>query len=86
MGCNDELKDIDIKNRKRYYFDDIIKIKNSDLDNILINEKSYENILVYNISNKTLIGAKPMCIRFDKVDGFVKVKNVTSFKTGLDTL
>ena len=31
-----------------YYFDDIIKLENFDFDNILFNEKSYENILVQN--------------------------------------
>ena len=31
-----------------------------DLDNILIDEYSQENILVYNISYKTLIGTKPL--------------------------
>ena len=40
---------------------------------ILINEISYENILVYNISYKTLIGAKPLRIRFDRIDGFIRV-------------
>ena len=29
--------------------------------------------MIYNISYKTLIGAKPLCIRFDKVDGFIGV-------------
>ena len=29
--------------------------------------------MVYNISYKTLIGAKPMRIKFDKVDGFIRV-------------
>ena len=29
--------------------------------------------MVYNISFKTLIGAKPLCIRFDKVDGLIRV-------------
>ena len=29
--------------------------------------------MVYGISYKTLIGAKSFCIRFDKVDGFIKV-------------
>ena len=33
--------------------------------------KSYENILVYNISQKSLIDSKPQ-IRFDKLDGFDK--------------
>ena len=31
--------------------------------------KSYENVLVYNISYKTLIGTKPWRYRFDKLDG-----------------
>ena len=34
-----------------------------DFDNILINERSYKNILAYNISYKTLIGAKRLRIR-----------------------
>ena len=39
MERKDELKDIDIKNRTCCYFDDIIKIEDFDLDNILKNEK-----------------------------------------------
>ena len=39
MESNDKLKEIDIKNSKWYYFDDIIIIENFDLDNILIREK-----------------------------------------------
>ena len=31
-----------------YYFDDIIKIEGFDLDNTLIDEQFYENILIYN--------------------------------------
>ena len=38
-----------------------------------MDEKSHENILDCDISCKTLIGAKPLPIRFDKVDGFVRV-------------
>ena len=53
MKSNDELKEIDLKSRTCYYFDDIIKIEDFDFDNILIDEKSYGNILVYNISYKT---------------------------------
>ena len=32
MESNDELKEIDIKNRTCYYFDDIIKIEDFDFD------------------------------------------------------
>ena len=47
---NNELKKVSVKNRACYYFDDIIKIEDFDFDNILLDGKSYENILIYNIS------------------------------------
>ena len=69
-----------------------------NLDNILTDGKSYKNILLYNISYKTLIDAKPLRIRFNKIDGFVRVydgtsyvvlfesKNMTPFTAGSDIL
>ena len=45
MESNDKLEEIDIKNGMRYYFDGIIKIKDFSFGNILIAEKSQENIL-----------------------------------------
>ena len=69
-------KKINIKNRTCYYFDDIIKIEDLNLHNILIDEKSYKNISFYNISYN-LIDAKPLRIRFDKVDGFIRVYDGT---------
>ena len=75
---NDNLKEIDIKNRTCYYFDDVVKIKDFDLDKLLIDEKSYEKMLVYNIPHKNLISTKPFCIRFNKINGMI------SFMTELD--
>ena len=46
-----------MKNRTCYYFDDIIKMEKFSFDNTFLDEKSY----------KTLIGAKPLLITFDKV-------------------
>ena len=43
MDSNDELKEIEIKSRTCYYFDDIVKIEDFDLDNILIDENLHEN-------------------------------------------
>ena len=40
LESNDELKEIDKKTCGCYYFDDIIKLKGFNLDNILIDEKS----------------------------------------------
>ena len=62
IGSNDEFKEIHIENCTCYYFDGIIKIEDFDLHNIFIDEKAYKNILIYGISYKPLIGAKPLCI------------------------
>ena len=40
MENNGKLKQINIKNRTCYYFYDIIKLDDFDLDNILIDKKS----------------------------------------------
>ena len=63
---NNELKKVRIKNYTCYCFDDIIKLEDFYLDNILIDEKSHENILIYDISYKTLINPKPLRSRFEK--------------------
>ena len=45
--------------------------------NCLLDEKSYESYhessLIYDISYKIFMGEKPFHIRFDKVDGFIKI-------------
>ena len=79
MESNDELKEINTKNRTCYYFHDIIEIEDFDFDNNLTDGKSYENVLVYNISYKTLIDAKSLRIRFDKIDGFFRVYDGTRY-------
>ena len=42
-----------------YYFNDIINFEDLVFDNILLDGKSHENIFIYDVSYKTLIGAKP---------------------------
>ena len=64
MESKDELKEINIKTCACYYFDDIISDFDTNFDNIL---------LVYEISYKTSTGTKPLPIRFNKIDGFIKV-------------
>ena len=41
-------------------------------------KKSHGNILIYSISYKTLIWAKPLCIRFDKTGGFIRIYDGTT--------
>ena len=68
---NNKLKKVCIKNRTYCYFDDIIKLEDFDIDNILIDRKSHKNTLIYDISYQTLSGSKPLRIRFNKIDGFI---------------
>ena len=76
---NNEFKKIRIKNRTCYYFDDIIELEDFDLDNILIDKKSHKNILIYDISYKTLIDPKPLQIIFEKINGFIKIYDRTKY-------
>ena len=46
---SNKVKDVDIKNCSQYLFNDIINVKNFDLNNIKIDEKSYKNIIMYYI-------------------------------------
>ena len=61
-----------------YYFDDIIKTEDFDFDDILLDETSHKNILVYNILYKNLIGEKPLRTMFDKVNGFIRLCDGTA--------
>ena len=79
MESNDKLNKLILKFVQIIISSNIIKIENFDLDNILIDEKSSGNILVYDISYKTLIGAKPLRIRPNKVDGFIRVYDETRY-------
>ena len=51
---SNKVKDIKIRNRTYYFFNDIINIENFDPNNIQINEKSYKHILIYYIGYVTI--------------------------------
>ena len=65
----------------RYYLDDIIKLEDLNSDNILIDENLLESFLIYDISCKTLVEVKPLCIRFDKVCRFIRVYDGNRYLT-----
>ena len=46
MVSNGQLKENDVKNRTCYYFHDIIRIEDFDLDNILLDKKPYDKSLI----------------------------------------
>ena len=92
---NNKFKTVCIKNRTCYYIDDIIESEDFDLDNIL---KIIRNILIHDISYKTLIGWKPLQIRFNRISEILRIydelefqycfalRNMTLFTAGLHIL
>ena len=80
-------KDIDVKNRTYYFFDDIINTKNFDPNNIEINEKSYENIFIYYIGYVTIKDHKylkinsvnPLYLFFCKVNEYFQEINKNKY-------
>ena len=88
MKSKNEIKEIDIKNRTCYYFDDIIIDRDIYSVDILLDDFLDENISVYDISYKTSMGPKPLRFRFDKIDGFIRVcgsefRHLVLFDNGL---
>ena len=73
------MKNVCIKNCMCYYFDDIIKLEDFDIDSILIDEKSCKNILTHEISYKNLIAPKILRITFDKIDGCIRIYDGTRY-------
>ena len=65
----------------RYYFNSIVKLEDFDLGNISLGKKSHRNILIYDISYKTLIDSKPLRIRFDIINEFIRIYDGTRYLT-----
>ena len=50
----EDIKQINIKNRSCYFFNDVINIKDFDPNLIKLDKKSYKNIGIYNIGYITI--------------------------------
>ena len=74
-----QIKEINIKNRTYYFFDDMINIKNFDSNQIKIDKNSYKNIVIYhtgyitikNLSYVKVNSVNPLYLIIDKVDGYI---------------
>ena len=63
---SNKVKDINIKNRTYYFFDDIINTKNFDPKNTKVDGKSCKNILIYYIGYGTIKDSKNV-----KINSFI---------------
>ena len=81
------IKEINIKNRTYYFFDDIINIKDFDSNLLKIDKKSDKNMDIYYIgyiiikdSDYVEINSvNPLYLIIDKVDGYIEEKNGNKF-------
>ena len=83
-----EIKQINIKNRTYYFYNDIIDIKNFDSILLKIDRKSYKNIGIYNIGYITIkkiddceniYSVNPLYLRTDHANGYIEEKGVNKY-------
>ena len=90
---SNKAKDIDIKNRTNYFFNEIINIKNFDRNDIKIDEKSYKNIFIYYTGYLTIKDSKnvkinsvnPLYLIFINVNGQFEEMNENKYLTLVPT-
>ena len=81
------IKEINIKNRTYYFFDDMINITNFDPKLLKIDKKSYKNIDIYYIRYITMKdsdyvkikSANPLYLIINKVNGHLEEKNENTY-------
>ena len=83
-----EIKQIDIKNRTYYFYNDIIDLKDFDARLLKIDKKSYKNIGIYNIGyitikkiddSESIHCVNPLYLRVDHVNGCIEEKGVNKY-------
>ena len=78
------IKEINIKNRTYYFYNDIIDIKSFDSNNLKLDKKTYKDLDIYNIGYVTIkrIGdccdvnsVNPLYLRIDNASGYIEKIN-----------
>ena len=88
---SNKVKDIDIKNRTNYFFNDIIDIENFDPIDIKIDKKSYKNVVIYYIGYVTIkkhlkiSSVNPLYLIFRDVNGYFEDINENKYFTLVPT-
>ena len=83
------IKQMNIKNRTYYFFDDMINIKDFNPSLIKIDKKSYKNIGIYHIGYITMKDSDHVKINpvnslyliIGEVDGYIEENNVNKYLT-----
>ena len=80
-----EVKQIEIKNRTYYFYNDMINLKNFEPNLLRIDKKSYKNVgIYYNIGYITvkkiddyesIYSVNPLYLQVNHANGYIKEKN-----------
>ena len=79
-----EVKQINIKNRTYYFYNDIIDLKKFDARLLKVDKKSYKNIDIYYIGYITIkkihdyesiYSVNPLYLRIDHASGYIEEKD-----------
>ena len=89
------IKEINIKNRTYYFFDDMINIEDFDPNLLIIDKKLYKNINIYYIGYITtkdsdcvkIESVSPLYLIISEVNGYIKENNGNKYLifTSVDT-
>ena len=88
------IKEINIKNRTYYFYNDIIDIKTFDSNNLKLDKKTYKDLDIYNIGYVTIkkIGygydinsVNPLYLRIDNANGYIEEINEDKYLVFDDT-
>ena len=83
-----EVKQINIKNRTYYFYNDMINIKNFEPNLLKIDRKSYKNIGIYNIGYITIkkiddceniYSVNPLYILVNHASGYIEEENENKY-------
>ena len=82
------VKQIDIKNRTYYFYNDMINIKKFDSNLLKIDKKSYKDIGIYNIGYITIkkiddcenvYSVNPLYLPINQASGYIEEKGVNKY-------
>ena len=83
-----EVKQINIKNRTYYFYNDMINLKNFEPNLLKIDRKSYKNIGIYNIGYITIkkidyyeniYCVNPLYLRVNHANEYIEEKNENKY-------
>ena len=88
------IKEININNRRYYFFNDMINIKNFDSSPLKIDKSSYKNIGIYSIGYITMKSisdyeninnVNPLYLIIGEIDGYIEENNGNKYLTFTST-